>query len=164
LSGKTANILLAGKNLYRLEGLSNQGDFMTVVGFSFTKMHVERKSAARGKLSIKNNINIRKIDSTDLSLGKSKEAGLVFTFEYKSVYEPEVGDISLEGEVIYLLDAKRVKDVLDRWKKESKVDSDILGEVLNAALSKCNIQAIILSRDLNLPSPIPLPKVGIKKE
>jgi len=103
------------------------------------------------------------VESTDLSLGKNKEAGLAFTFEFKSIYEPEIGEIIIEGEVIYLLDSKKVKEVLDRWKKESKVEAEILGDVLNAALSKCNIQALIMSRDINLPAPIPLPKVGIKK-
>ena len=136
---------------------------MTVVGFSFTKLHVERKGVAKGKLSVKNNINVKKVESTDLSLGKNKEAGLAFTFEFKSIYEPEIGEIIIEGEVIYLLDSKKVKEVLDRWKKESKVEAEILGDVLNAALSKCNIQALIMSRDINLPAPIPLPKVGIKK-
>ena len=136
---------------------------MSIVGFSFTKLHVERKGVAKGKLSVKNNINVKKVESTDLSLGKNKEAGLAFTFEFRSIYEPEIGEIIIEGEVIYLLDSKKVKEVLDRWKKESKVEAEILGDVLNAALSKCNIQALIMSRDINLPAPIPLPKVGIKK-
>jgi hypothetical protein len=137
---------------------------MAVVGFNFTKMNIERKLVARGKISIKNNINIKDIAETDLSLGKSKEAGLVFSFEFKSIYDPQVGDITIEGEVIYLMETKKVKEVLDKWKKDKKVDNDIAGEVLNTALAKCNIQALILSRDINLPSPIPLPKIGIRKD
>ncbi len=137
---------------------------MTVVGFGFTRLNVERKGLAKGKISIRNNINVKNVDTTDLSLGKNKESGLVFTVEFKSVYEPAVGEITIEGEVIYLAEAKKVKETLDKWKKEQKVENAVLGEVLNAALGKCNIQALILSRDINLPAPIPLPKVGIKEK
>jgi hypothetical protein len=35
--------------------------------------------------------------------------------------------------------------------------------VLNSILAKCNIQAIILTREVNLPPPIPLPKVQFKE-
>jgi hypothetical protein len=137
---------------------------MTVVGFNFTKINVERKQVPRGKIGIKNNINIKDITETDLSLGKSKETGLIFKFEFKSVYEPDVADITFTGEILYLTEAKKIKEVLDRWKKEKKVDGAVLGEVLNSALTKCNIQALILSQELNLPSPIPMPKIGVKTE
>jgi hypothetical protein len=36
--------------------------------------------------------------------------------------------------------------------------------ILNSILTKCNIQALILSQDVNLPSPIPLPKVRQEPE
>jgi hypothetical protein len=137
---------------------------MTVVGFNFTKINVERKQVPRGKIGIRNNINIKDITETDLSLGKSKESGLIFKFEFKSIYEPEVADITFNGEILYLTEAKKVKEVFDKWKKEKKVEGSVLGEVLNSALTKCNIQALILSQELNLPSPIPLPKVGMKAE
>jgi len=29
-------------------------------------------------------------------------------------------------------------------------------------LKKCNIESLVMSREINLPSPIPLPKVNIK--
>jgi hypothetical protein len=137
---------------------------MTVVGFNFTKINVERKQVPRGKIGIRNNINITNIIETDLSLGKSKETGLTFSFEFKSIYEPDVADITLTGDILYLTEAKKLKEVLDKWRKEKKVDGAVLGEVLNSALTKCNIQALILSQELNLPSPIPMPKLGVKKE
>ena len=53
---------------------------------------------------------------------------------------------------------KKVKKAIDGWKKEKKVDKDIMTQVLNTALTRCNVQALILSQDLNLPPPIPLPR------
>ena len=40
-----------------------------------------------------------------------------------------------------------------------KIAKDIMSRVLNAVLAKCNIEALILSQEVNLPPPIPLPKV-----
>ena len=35
--------------------------------------------------------------------------------------------------------------------------------LLNSILNKCNVQALILSQDINLPPPIPLPKVQMSR-
>lgn len=136
---------------------------MTVVGFNFTKIVVEKKQAAKGKINIKNNISIKNIEETDLSLGRVKEAGLKFTFEYKSIYDPKVGEITLTGVVLYLEDAKKVKGIVKNWKSDKKVPQELMRAILNTALAKCNIQAIILSNDINLPPPVPLPKVEVRQ-
>lgn len=134
---------------------------MTIVGFNFTKIHVERKKPAKGKINIKNNISIKKVEEADLSLGKSKQSGLKFIFEFVSLYDPKIGDITLAGEVLYLMPEKQVKEVLKGWKKDKKVPKDLTAAVLNTVLQKCNIQALMLARDINLPPPIPLPKVNM---
>jgi len=43
--------------------------------------------------------------------------------------------------------------------KRIKVPKDIMSGVLNTVLTKCNIEALILSQKVNLPPPIPLPSV-----
>lgn len=134
---------------------------MTIVGFNFTKIHVERKKMVKGKINIKNNVSIKKVEEADLSLGKNKQSGLRFIFEFTSNYEPKVGEIILGGEVLYLMDEKHVKDVLKGWKKNKKVPKELTAGILNTVLQKCNIQALVLSRDINLPPPIPLPKVNV---
>jgi len=48
------------------------------------------------------------------------------------------------------------------WKDQKKVHKDVMTETLNVILDRCNIQALILARDINLPSPIPLPKVKVE--
>ena len=58
--------------------------------------------ATKGKINIKNNIQIMNVEETDLSLGTSKQKGLRFVFEFKSVYDPKIGSITLIGEVIFL--------------------------------------------------------------
>jgi len=136
---------------------------MAIVSFNFNKISVERKNLPRGKINIKNNVSIKDVQKADLSLGKAKQAGLRFIFEYVSKYEPNMGEIKLEGDVLDLGEEKKVKEILDGWKKNKKLPSDLTAVVINNVLNKCNIQALVLSKEVNLPPPINLPRVGVKK-
>ena len=136
---------------------------MTVVGFNFNKIIVEKNKPLQGKVSINNNIAITSIEDKGLSLGNLKQTGLKVMFEYVVKYSNESKDtlahIDLGGEVLLLEEEAKVKAVLEEWKKDKKLGKELTLKVLNMALSKCNVQSMILSRDLNLPSPIPLPKL-----
>ena len=136
---------------------------MAVVGFNFTKVNAEKKQPAKGKISINNNVTVKNVEEINLAIGKDQK-GLKFSFEFIAKYDPEVANINLDGEVVYMAKADEAKEILTKWKKEKKIAPGVMGKVLNTALAKCNIQALILSNDLNLPAPIPLPKVGVKKE
>ena len=132
-----------------------------IVGFGFTKLSAEKNEAAKGKIDINNNVSIKNVEESDLSLGKEKQNALKFIFEFTSKYEPSVGTILFEGEVLYLEDPKKVKEILNSWKKDKKIDKELMAGVLNTVLTKCNVQALILSQEVNLPPPIPMPKVQI---
>ncbi len=133
---------------------------MVIIGFSFTKFNVERKGIATGKLNISNNVIIKDVEEKQLNLGgKEKQDGLIFTFEFSSNYEPNIGSIALTGEVVSIEDPKVVKDIVKGWKKDKKVDPAFIKNIMNNVLAKCTVQALILSQDINLPSPIPLPQV-----
>ena len=136
---------------------------MTVIGFSFTKMLIEKKSPVKGKVSINNNVGIRDVEETKLNINTTKKA-LKLDFEFTSIYEPNIGKILLTGEVVYLIDKDKAADVVKNWKKNKKMEKDMMTNILNNVLAKCNIQALILSKDMNLPPPIPLPKVGESKK
>lgn len=137
---------------------------MVVVGFNFTKMNVERKKPIKGKVKITNNVSIKNVELQDLALGKEKQKGLRFTFEFVTKYMNDFGQISLTGEVVYLDSEKKVKDAAEKWKKSKSVQKDVMTQILNNILNKCNIQALILSQQINLPAPIPLPKVDVDKK
>ncbi|MBS3106188.1 hypothetical protein J4419_00815 [Candidatus Woesearchaeota archaeon] len=132
---------------------------MTIVGFNFTKINVERKSSASGKINVSSNVAIKDVVETDLAIGASKQKAVRFVFEFTTTFEPKVGNILLGGEVLFLQEAKSIEKVLDDWKKSKKVEKDVMTAVLNNVLAKCNVEALILSQDVNLPSPLPLPKV-----
>jgi hypothetical protein len=136
---------------------------MTIVGFNFTKMVAEKSGPAEGKISIKNNVAIKDVMETELALGSSKQKALRFQFEFVSDYDPKVGSITLNGDVIYLDKEATIKAIAEEWKKNKKVDKETTEVILNHVLAKCNVQALILSKDINLPPPIMLPKVKAKE-
>ena len=132
---------------------------MTIVGFNFTKIEGEKKDMIKGKININNNVHINKVEEKDLVLGNQKQKVLSFNFEFTAKYDPNVGSIKLTGNVLYMEDSKKVKDILDGWKKDKKLPKEFMPNILNTVLNKCNIQALILSEQINLPPPMPLPKL-----
>ena len=132
---------------------------MTVIGFSFTKMLIEKKNPVKGKVSINNNVGIKGLEETKLNINTNKKA-LKLDFEFTSSYDPNIAKIVMTGEVIYLIDKEKADEVIKNWKKNKKIEKEMMTSILNNVLAKCNVQALILSKDMNLPPPIPLPKVG----
>jgi len=134
---------------------------MTIVGFNFTSISAEKNDAIKGKVNINNNVSIKDVEEKDLSLGPNKQQSLRFIFEFISKYDPNVGSISLVGDVLFIEEAKKIKEIIDGWKKNKKLPKEVTSRVLNTILGKCNVQALILSEQVNLPPPIPLPKVQV---
>jgi hypothetical protein len=137
---------------------------MAIVGFNFTKILLERGEKFSGNLSIKNNVAVKSVDEKDFNVGKSTQKGIVFKVEYTAKYEPDAATISIAGEVLFLTEPKKIKTIVSGWKDGQKIEPELMQQVLNAALNKCNIKALILSQDLNLPPPIPLPRVNVEKK
>jgi hypothetical protein len=134
---------------------------MTVVGFNFTKIVGEKKGPMKGKISINNNVSITNVEETTLPIEKTQGA-LQFTFAYSSKFEPNIGSLEIEGTLIYLQTKDAVKKIMDGWKKNKQILPEVMTPIMNQILAKCNIEALFITRDLNLPSPIPLPKIGAK--
>ena len=131
-----------------------------IVGFGFTKLSAEKKDSPKGKIDINNNVSIKDLQEDNFSLGKDKQQNVIrFIFEFTSKYEPNVGAILFEGELLYMEEPKKAKEILSSWKKDKQIPKELMAGLLNTILTKCNVQALILSQQVNLPSPIPLPKV-----
>ncbi|MBI4451110.1 hypothetical protein HY642_03985 [Candidatus Woesearchaeota archaeon] len=135
---------------------------MTVAGVTFRKISVERKPGATGKIQIKNNVSITDVKKSQLDLGMSKHPALTFAFMFTTDYQPNMASILLEGDVLYIDKQEKVDELEKQWKKDKSVPKEVMVLVLNNVLGRCNIQALILSREMNLPPPIDLPKVTQK--
>jgi hypothetical protein len=132
---------------------------MAFVGFDFHKIEVNKKEVEKGKISISNNISIKDVKKADIKV--SKDNAVKFYFEYLSDYKA-LGKILLGGSVVYLSTKEDVKKIVDEWKKDKKVKKELMAVLINRILQKCNVQTIILADTVNMPPPVPMPKVKTK--
>lgn len=131
---------------------------MTIVKINIHKLKAERNlESAGGQIKINNNVSITNVE--DLSFDVEGKKGLKFTFSFNCGYEPDLGRIEVEGQILFVDSASKIKEVKEGWEKDKKVPMEVMEQVVNAALHKGNIQAIKISEEVNLPSPLPLPKV-----
>lgn len=137
---------------------------MSIIGFNFTKISAERKKAEKtGQVQVSNNVDIKEIRESEIKISSDEQISLTFEFEFNSKYEPDMGYIKLGGHVMTIENKESGQKILDEWKDSKKVNSSVMKNILNTILAKANVQALIVSRDINLPSPIPLPKVNVKE-
>jgi hypothetical protein len=134
---------------------------MTIVGLQLNKIIVDKIAPVKGKVSVNNNVSVKEVEKTDLTFGTSKQDALKFTFEFKASYEPKIATITLEGTVTFFDKPAAIADIEKGWKKDKKVAPEIMTPILNTILTKCNIEALLLSREVGLPPPIPMPRVQV---
>lgn len=136
---------------------------MTIISFNFNKISAERGANPKAKISIANNIGIKDVSGIELKFGKDKNRALKFSFVFETKYEPKFGHIKLEGDLVYMGTPENVKKIEEDWKKNKKLPKEVAQSVMAHIIDKGNIEAIIMSRTVSLPSPVPLPKIKSTK-
>ena len=134
---------------------------MPILGINFTKIEAERKSPVKGKININNNIAINDIKKAEMKL-PGQEA-LKIEFQFTAKYEPNIGQITINGETIIVDNKKKVEEILEQWKKDKKLPDDILAQIMNSLLTKCNVEALLVGREVGLPPTLNMPKVKVKE-
>ena len=131
---------------------------MNIVGFNFTKITAERKQAVLGNININNNITLKEVKEAKIGMAGDRGA-LRVSFVFTSDYAPNFATLLLEGDVLVFVESKQTADIIKGWDKSKNLPPALAAGVMNHILDRCNIQALLLAKDLNLPSPVPLPKV-----
>ncbi|MEM4703193.1 MAG: hypothetical protein QXP53_01785 [Candidatus Pacearchaeota archaeon] len=134
---------------------------MVIVGFSLKKILAEKFEPIKGKLKVDVKMSIRDITKEEIKVGAQEAIKISFSFSI--LYDPKIADLILEGELIFVDDPKKIKKILDSW-KEKKVDEEIRVNVFNFLMNRCNIKALAIEEELNLPFHLPLPRVKQEKE
>ena len=132
-----------------------------ILNLVLDKIYVERKNQIKSNVEAKNNLRITDIKEENLE-PISKEKVLRFFFYYTISYEPQIATMELAGNIIYKNDEKKLKEIVDLWKKDKKINPAVSSTVANFILSKCNIKSLRLAQELNLPPHIPFPKIELK--
>ena len=135
---------------------------MTVIGFNFRKITAERSSAPSGNVNISNNVSLKSVEEATVPVGSKSQKALRFNYEFNTKYDPKFGSIVIEGDVLYMTSNDIVESTLKNWKKNKKIEKEMLTPILNTILTKCSVKGLLISQDLNLPSPMQLPRVTVK--
>ena len=84
-------------------------------------------------------------------------------FEFSIEYDPNVGSMKLAGSLAYLAKKAEAENIVKMWTDSKSLPEGVTRIVMKHIMEKSMIQAIIMSRDVLLPSPVPLPKLGAAK-
>jgi hypothetical protein len=140
---------------------------MNILGFTFTKLHAERKPEFKARTNKETNIEFLDVKNDESSLIKA-DAVYSILFKYTVNYldaeakKPSShAEIAIEGRVIISLDKLEDKEFTKSWKKKEM--GPRFKEILfNFLLKKCTPRALDLEDHINIPSHIPVPQIRIE--
>lgn len=128
-----------------------------IVGFSLQEINAERKAARQGNLNVNFGSSIKDVEETQVTGLDETVARITFLFPITyQQQEEDVAEIRFKGTVLW---QKDVEDVLEHWEENEALEDQVSMAVTNHIIRKCLSQAVGLADSLELPSPVPMPKV-----
>jgi len=129
---------------------------MRLVGFSFTKISIEKFKDTAEEVKFNTKIDISSIEPLKSDLIKVKDEPLKIDFIYSVLYEPGYAKLELAGTMILSIEPRIARDILKGW-KDKEMSEEFRIFMFNIILRKSNIKSLELEDELNLPPHIPLP-------
>ncbi len=127
---------------------------MSITKFEIKSIDAERFSTS-GKpmknVRIDHNSSVKKIKQVTKD---SFDVYFRFTASYSSL-----GRIELEGS-LELKDAP--SDLAKKWRENNEMPKEIANKIHSTIIQNCIPQSVLISREIKLPPPIPLPKVNLQ--
>ncbi len=130
---------------------------MQIIGFNLTKILVEREEKIEGKLEVKQNIDISDVSKEKIPFSEGEAVKIKFNFTV--TYDPDFAKLNLEGYLILMVDKDEIKKFLKSWKGKKLPDESKVS-LFNFIMNKCNIKALNLEDELNLPLHVPMPRIN----
>ncbi|MBS3053721.1 MAG: hypothetical protein J4469_04430 [Candidatus Aenigmarchaeota archaeon] len=136
---------------------------MPAIGFNINAIDakVDPTTERRGNVNVNSSPSITSIEKRNVDFPVAKDV-VAINFKFETKYEPKVGWITMEGEVLYTSD--NPKEMIAKWKKEKKMEDDVAIEVLNTIFRRCLAKAIEIAAELRLPPPVSFPIVKLKDQ
>jgi hypothetical protein len=133
---------------------------MPVIGLSLSVIEAKKESGAM-KQEIKVNSTPMITNVKEVNVPTLTKKALSIDFEFLTRYEPGFATISLKGALMYLADKN--KAILDEFQKNKRLPEKESMEILNYLFRHCLLKASNLAEELQLPPPMPMPKITPKK-
>jgi len=133
-----------------------------IVGFSLTKILLERKESPIRKIEVKSKLHMVSMEKHGVKLVEGKDT-LRFNFEYDINYLPDLATISFKGYVLFVSDPKQTDELMKEWKKNKTLGKELQSAIYNFIFNKCNIKALEMEDEFNLPPHIQLPQIKLEE-
>ena len=130
---------------------------MQIIGFNLSKILIERKDKLPQQMQISQNINIKEVSKEKIPF--SGEEVIKMAFNFTISYPEDSAKLEFEGNIILLPDPEQFKTFLKEW-KDKNIPENVRIPLFNFIMNKCNIKALSLEDELNLPYHLPLPRVN----
>jgi hypothetical protein len=141
---------------------------MGILGFNFSKFDCERKAPKKGgQIQVHFGIAVKDVKKVPLKVGASSNTDVLkVDFAFDVSYSEGLGKISIAGDVVFSDTKEIIEETLKSWQADKKLNKVVNEEVLSFVYNKAIVKAFEIADDLNLPSPMPLPKLsfGEKKQ
>ena len=132
---------------------------MAILNVKFNKITAERKDRDVKSIEVKANSTILSLKRT-----KDKRIGdyLHVNFKYDVLYQPDIGEVHLEGTLWYT--NPKLDSVVEETKDKVELKHDAIREISTAVVQESIVEALDMSRKLQMPAPLQLPSVNVKAE
>lgn len=130
---------------------------MPTLNFRINRIEGIRKDTDAKNVNVKSNFMI-----TSIKKDKDPRIGeyLRVNFKFDVHYEPDLGNIDLEGSLWYQHPA--LKKIMSEKEGKIELKAEAVRDISNSILQKSIINSMDLVEKLRLPLPIQLPKVNVK--
>ena len=129
---------------------------MPVKNVDLTSIEARRFSSRNEKIR---NVRIDN-NSTVTLITELNDSEANIDFRYTANYGG-IGLIKIEGTILFEGDAPALAQ---QWGSQSNMPDEIASEIHTAIMRVCVPEAMLISRDIKLPPPFPLPQVNIQKK
>ena len=128
---------------------------MPIIGMTLDSMQASRSKGATGEIKV--NSTPRVTNMREIQVSTLNKKALEMTFEFTTTYAPDIGEIKIGGNLLYL--AKKNAPILKQWKDKKRIPEDVSVEVLNHLFRRCLLKIANIAEDLQLPPPLQIPRV-----
>jgi len=136
---------------------------MPILDFRFTKIKAEN-SLKQIKEGVQVDMKVNFIDVEEFpKIKDSPTSALKVGFEFNLDYKG-YGDINVMGFVVYGDENKKIKKIVDSWKKDKQLEKEISTLLMNNILVKTNVKALTLAQDINLPLHLRMPTLPLNQK
>ena len=131
---------------------------MPVIGMRMDKIEAERRDNVKveGQIRILPTPRILQVQETQIPGPTGRVNIIEIQFEYVTTYDPPVGEIKVNGTVMFQESENVRKQILDNWKTNRQINPDIGKDIIYRMSQQGFLVMMNLARELNLPSPMPL--------